>query len=174
MSLREFREAEEEEGYRYELAEGVLEVTEVSGPDHRRVVRNLFRAIARFDAAHPGVIETYGGGSEFRLWIPAQASGRNPDLGVVLEGALPDDQGRTQPALVGEVVSKSSRVRDYETKRREYFLYGVAEYWIIDPFIRRITVLTRGTGDWNEQTARDEQIIPSRLLPGLDSRVADL
>ena len=27
MSLEEFREAEEEEGYRYELARGVLEVT---------------------------------------------------------------------------------------------------------------------------------------------------
>ena len=29
MTLEEFRDAEEEEGYRYELARGVLEVTEV-------------------------------------------------------------------------------------------------------------------------------------------------
>ena len=47
MSLEEFREAEEEEGYRYELAEGVLEVTEIPGPEHRRVVSNLYRAIAQ-------------------------------------------------------------------------------------------------------------------------------
>lgn len=174
MSLEEFREAEEEEGYRYELAGGVLEVTEIPGPAHRRVVGNLYRAIARYDQDHPGFIETYGGGSEFRLWIPARSSGRNPDLGVVLEGTLPDARGRTQPALVGEVASKSSRVRDYETKRREYLLFGIDEYWIVDPLRRQVTVLTRADEDWTEQVVRDDETIPSRLLPGLASRVADL
>ncbi len=34
MTLVEFREAEEEEGYRFELGGGVLEVTEIPGPAH--------------------------------------------------------------------------------------------------------------------------------------------
>jgi Uma2 family endonuclease len=112
MTLEGFRDAEEEEGYRYELGEGVVEVTEVPGTPHRRVVSNLYRAISRYDQEHPGKIESFGGGSEFRLWIPARSSGRNPDLGVVLEGTAPYARGRTQAALVGEVVSRSSKVRD--------------------------------------------------------------
>ena len=38
MTLDEFREAEVEEGYRYELARGVLEVREVPDDDHGQVV----------------------------------------------------------------------------------------------------------------------------------------
>ena len=67
MSLDEFRDAEEADGYRYELAGGVLEVTEVPNTPHRRVVSNLYRAIARYDAEHPGVIESFGGGAGFLM-----------------------------------------------------------------------------------------------------------
>jgi Uma2 family endonuclease len=174
MSIPEFRDADEEEGYRYELARGVVEVTEVPGPAHRRIVGNLYRAIARYDQDHPGLIETFGGGSEFRLWIPGQESGRNPDLGVVLEGSPRDARGRTQPALVGEVVSRGSRVRDYQTKREEYHQFGVLEYWIVDPTLRRVVVLDRSEADWNEHVAKADDLIPSRVLPGLNARVSEL
>jgi hypothetical protein len=40
MTLEEFREAEEEQGYRYELARGVLEVSEVPNDPHGVVVCN--------------------------------------------------------------------------------------------------------------------------------------
>jgi Uma2 family endonuclease len=174
MSIQAFRDAEEEEGYRYELARGVLEVTEVPGPAHRRVVGNSYRAIARYDQDHPGLIETFGGGSEFRLWIPGKESGRNPDLGVVLEGSAKDARGRTQPALVAEVVSRGSRVRDYQTKREEYHLFGVREYWIVDPSLRHVVVLNRLEEAWHEQVAKADDAIPSQTLPGLDARVSDL
>ena len=49
MTLDEFREAQETGGYRYELGEGVLEVTEVPNTPHRRVVGNLYRGIGRYD-----------------------------------------------------------------------------------------------------------------------------
>ena len=42
MTLQEFLEAEEEEGYRYELARGVLEVTEVPNDPHGVTVSNLY------------------------------------------------------------------------------------------------------------------------------------
>jgi len=151
LTLEEFRDAEEEEGYRFELGRGVLEVTEVPGSRHRRVVSNLYRAIGRFDQEHPGVVEWFRGGSEFRLWIPTLTSGRNPDLGVVLEGTPPDAKGRTQPSLVAEVVSRSSRTRDYQTKREEYLDFGILEYWIVDPQRHQVTVLVREAADWSEQ-----------------------
>src|SRR5438132_13084614 len=82
MTLEEFLEAEVEEGYRYELARGVLEVTEVPNDPHGVVVCSLYRAVGRYYERHPGVIYRYGGGAEFQLRLPGMISGRNPDLGV--------------------------------------------------------------------------------------------
>ena len=41
MTLEEYRDAEEEPGYRYELARGVLEVTQVPNDPHGQIVSNL-------------------------------------------------------------------------------------------------------------------------------------
>src|SRR4051794_36233307 len=117
MTLEEFRDAEEEEGYRYELARGVLEVTEVPDDSHGQIVCNLYRALATFQQAHPGVIRRYGGAGEFRLWLPGMNSVRNPDVAAVLQGAPKNLRGRRIPALAAEVVSLGGETRDYETKR---------------------------------------------------------
>ena len=112
-TLEEFRDAEEEEGYRFELRErspgSVIQRFRRPSP---RCQQPVSRRIGRFDQEHPGLVECFGGGSEFRLRIATLTSGRNPDLGVVLEGTPPDAKGRTQPSLVAEVVSRSSRTRD--------------------------------------------------------------
>src|SRR3954466_13897671 len=132
MTLEEFREAEEVEGYRYELARGVLEVTEVPNDLHGQIVSNLYRALARHDQAQPGLILRYGGAGEFRLWLPGMISGRNPDVAVVLRGTPKDHRGRRPPALAVEVVSARGESRDYVTKREEYLVYGLREYWVVD------------------------------------------
>jgi Uma2 family endonuclease len=174
MTLEEFREAEETDGYRYELARGVLEVSEVPNEPHRVVVCNLYRAVNRFEERHSGVIHSYGGGNEFRFWLPGLISGRNPDLGVVLRGAAKDWRGRRVPALAAEVVSRRSIKRDYETKREEYLAYGLLEYWIVDPLKLQVTVLTRRGDVWDEAVFRDEQVIVSLILPGFATTVAEL
>jgi hypothetical protein len=46
ITLEEFREAEELDGYRYELARGVLEVTDVPDDPHGMVVCNITRSMA--------------------------------------------------------------------------------------------------------------------------------
>jgi Uma2 family endonuclease len=174
MTLDEFLDADVVEGYRYELARGVLEVNQVANDPHGIVVCNLYRSVARYDGQHPGVILRYGGGSEFQFLIPGLASGRNPDLGVVLRGAPRDWRGRRKPALAGEVVSRGSVVRDYVTKREEYLAYGLDEYWIVDPLERKVTVLTRRGDTWSEAVFRDEQAIVSLVLPGFATTVAEL
>jgi len=174
MTLEAFMEAEEGEGYRYELARGVLEVSDVLDDPHGVVVCNLYRAISRHRRDHPGVIHRYGGGNEFRFWLPRMISGRHPDLGVVLRGAAKDWRGRRLPALAAEVVSRSSVRRDYETKREEYLAYGLLEYWIVDPLKHQVTVLSRRGDTWNEMVFRDEQVIVSLVLPGFATTVAEL
>ena len=174
MTLQEFLEAEEEEGYRYELARGVLEVTEVPNDPHGVIVSNLYTGVARYHLEHPGFIYRYGGGNEFRFWLPGMVSGRKPDLGVVLRGAPKDFRGRRFPALAAEVVSRGSIHRDYVEKREEFLAYGLLEYWIVDPMKRQVTVLTRRGDVWDEQVVRDDQVIPSLVLPGLLTTVNEL
>ncbi len=174
MTLEEFLDVDIEEGYRYELARGVLEVNQVPNDPHRDVVCNVYRGVARYDERHPGVIHSFGGGSEFQFLIPGLASGRNPDLGVVLRGAPRDWRGRRIPALAAEVVSRGSITRDYQAKREEYLAYGLLEYWIVDPLERKVTVLTRHGDTWSEAVFRDDQVIASLVLPGFATTVAEL
>jgi hypothetical protein len=75
MTLDEFREADEEEGYRYELARGVLEVTEVPNDPHRQIVFNLYQALARYHQAHPDCIHCYGGGPNSASGSPGCSPG---------------------------------------------------------------------------------------------------
>jgi Uma2 family endonuclease len=174
MTLEEFRDADEEPGYRYELARGVLEVTEVPNDPHGQIVSHLYDAIAAYKREHPDVILRYGGAGEFRLWLPGMISGRNPDVAVVLRGTPKNLRGRRPPAFAAEVVSEGGETRDYQTKRQEYLVFGLLEYWIVDPRAHRVTTLVRDGDVWAERVYNDPDILGSMVLPGLQIRVADL
>ena len=171
MTLEEFLETEDEPGYRSELARGMLEVTQVPNDPHGQVVCNLSRIVAGYDATHPGVILRYGGGGEFQLLLEEMGSVRNPDLSIVPKGAPKDDRGRRIPVLVAEVVSANSVDRDHSAKREEYLAYGLLEYWIIDPQLRKLTLLVRHGDRWVEHPCPADQSIPSLVLPGLNATV---
>ena len=174
MTLDDFLEAEEEPGYRYELARGVLEVTQVPDDPHGQVVWNLTRIVAAYDLAFPGVILRAGGGNEFQLLLSRMASGRNPDFSLALQGASTDDRGRSIPVLVAEVVSESSVDRDDRVKSEEYLAYGVLGFWIIDLKLRKLTLLVRHEDNWVERRCLTDQPIPSLVLVGLTATVNDL
>lgn len=176
MTIDEFLEAEEEGGYRYELARGVLEVSEVPDDWHGDLVCWIYQLLATYMAEHPGRIHRYGGGGEFRLWMPEMVSGRHPDVAAVLAGTAPDHRGRRPPSLAMEVVSEGgrARTRDFVTKREEYLAYGLREYWILDPFERRIVVLIRNGDAWIERAFGAEQEAEGVLLPGFRVGVAAL
>ncbi len=174
MTLEEFLDADVVEGYRYELARGVLEVNQVPNDPHFQVVANLYKAVGRYWLEHPDIIRRFGGGNELQLVLPRLISGRNPDLGVVLRGAPRDWRGRRLPALVAEVVSRGSITRNYVTKREEYLVFGLDEYWIVDPLERKVTVLTRRGDTWSEAVFRGDQVIVNLVLPGFATTVAEL
>ena len=174
MTLEEFDEADAEEGYRYELARGVLEVVEVPNDPHGLVVSNAQGLFHEHRRRHPGLIWRIGGGGEFRLRIPTLVSGRNPDVALVLVGTPKDARGRRPPSLVAEVVSKRGEARDYVEKREEYWLLGVREYWIIDPALRRVLMLSRRDEYWEEQTFVGDEVIAGDLLPDFLGTVAEL
>lgn len=177
MSLEEFWEAEEQPGYLYELARGVLEVTNVPNHDHWQILHNIHEAFSTYNRDHPGLILRIGHGSEVRLIIPELESDRHPDLAVLFRDAPRDVLGNQVPLLVVEVVSpgKRARRRDYEAKREEYLALGIEEYWIVDPGLRQVLVLDRRAdgGGWEERTYREAEMLTSLKLPGFAVPVAE-
>jgi Uma2 family endonuclease len=68
------------------------------------------------------------------------------------------------PDLVIEVLSPASRKSDEGLKRKRYDLYGVHEYWIVDPDAETVTIYRRNA-DALERVETPEPIT-SPLLPG--------
>jgi Uma2 family endonuclease len=130
MTLDEFEEADFEEDYRYELARGVLEVSEIPGELHGVIVWILLSAIRDYQRDHPSVIYRAGGGTEYRFRLPVMQSGRHPDVAATLRNTPRDSHGFRRAAMAFEVVSEGAeaRERDYVTNRAEYLAYGLLDY----------------------------------------------
>ncbi len=176
MTLDEFINADAEEGWLYELARGVVEVTEVPGPSHGRDVRRVARLFDRYDERRPGVIKYLAGGGECRIRLPGMASDRHPDQAVYLDPEPPGPNVWTKwvPHIVVEVVSPRGRKRDFIAKREEYLRMGVHEYWILDPKKRQMHVLARVADTWEEIVVPANGVYRTHLLPGLVVRPPEL
>lgn len=71
------------------------------------------------------------------------------------------------PLLVVEVVSKSTKTTDYRSKRSEYAVLEIPEYWIVDPLQGVITVCTLVEGFYDATEFRGEESILSPTFPEL-------
>ena len=80
------------------------------------------------------------------------------------------------PALTVEVVSpgKTNRDRDYRYKRSEYAARGILEYWIVDPELSKVTVLSLVDGLYEETIFEGEQKIISNVIPKFSLTAARL
>ena len=174
LSLDDYLDAEVESGYRYELARGVLEVTEIPNDPHGFTVSEILIALGDYAQAHRELIFRIGGGAEFRFIIPSLISGRHPDVAVALWSTPKDKRGRRAASFAVEVVSKGSKKRDYVAKREEYLAYGLLEYWIVDPTLKQVTVLVREGDAWVEQVVVGDGSAESTVLPGFVVPIAGL
>ena len=178
MTLQEFLDAEETPGYRYELARGVIEASDIPNDPHGQVVDNLHTHYVVYRLNRPGLILRLAHGSDVQVVIPVLDTDRHPDLAIIFQGKAPDAGGRRMPDLVVEVVSpgKKARHRDYVSKRADYLTFGILEYWIVDPRDHLVTVLSRpdSQAEWTERVFRGDDAIVSTLLPGFAMRVQEL
>jgi Uma2 family endonuclease len=177
MTLDEFIEADFEEGWLYELGRGVIDVTEVPGLNHGRIVDRITELFVAYAINNRGVINYRAAGSDCRLRLPGMQSDRHPDQAVYLYEPPPGENQpwtRWVPNIVVEVVSRSGVDRDYDEKREEYLRVGVTEYWIVDPIKRQLLVLQRFGDVWNEVNVAPGTVYRPFLLPGLEVRPEEL
>ncbi len=113
----------------------------------------------------------------------ARVSVRIPDLIVLSEELAIALQGASRsivlmdmppPLLVVEVVSPNQEKRDYRYKRTEYAARGIAEYWIVDPMLQRVTVLAWVEGLYEERVFEWDAQMISPLLGCLALTVAQV
>lgn len=118
-----------DDGNRYELVDGRLDVSPRPAPRHLRAQSRLGYHL--IDIAPDGfeVLPEPG------IWLDAAGRHyRTPDL-VVLRSAdfTADVEVKVPPVLAVEVLSPESVFRDTDIKRREYAAFGVGSYWIVNP-----------------------------------------
>jgi Uma2 family endonuclease len=154
------------DGQKADLIDGVIYM---SSPDSRRANKlTLFLA-----GLFQGFVEARGIGGDvlfsrfaFRL---SDFSAPEPDVAYVRpeRAGLVDEGGmRGGPDIAVEVVSRESRHRDYDLKRRLYEEAGVSEYWIVDPIQKRVEFLLLEEGRYQLAPLEQNRLFRSRALPG--------
>lgn len=122
-----------DDGRRYELVDGRLDVSPAPMPLHTRVSCRLgFQLGVSCDGAFE-----IGEGPGIDL-NAERTHHRIPDV-AVFDDALPE-RGYFQvpPLLAVEVVSPESVLRDNHTKRHEYAAFGIQSYWIVNALADKV------------------------------------
>ncbi|MCC7419868.1 MAG: Uma2 family endonuclease [Planctomycetaceae bacterium] len=171
MTWEEYVQAESDEELTYELSRGVLAVIEVPQVRHNIRASLARRQFDTFWAKNPKRIQLVAAGSECRIPIESLNSDRHPDLAIYLDvppAEVPADEFWSTwiPAIVVEIVSPSSIIRDYHEKPDEYFQFGVSEYWIVDAEKNEMLVYRRVAGRWRTTTVRPGELYRPAALSG--------
>ncbi|QQE66806.1 hypothetical protein GFS31_35090 [Leptolyngbya sp. BL0902] len=164
---------------RYELVDGELVAMPPESPQNLKLARWL---MVQFLKYLPLDRVTYN--TEVAV-MGRRARCRIPDLLVHSEESLLAIQNQPRatlthemppPALVVEVVSpgEANRSRDYRHKRTEYAARGIAEYWIVDPETRQVTICQWVDGQYEDIIFQDAAPISSTVVPELTLTVDQL
>lgn len=127
---------------RAELINGVLYDMTPPGTRHQAIVAGMVTDLTLHVREQGGSCKVYGAPVAVRLNCePNDESWVEPDVVVVCDPAKISDRGcEGAPDLAVEVVSPSSRQKDYLIKTLAYERAGVREYWIVDASCEQVTV----------------------------------
>jgi Uma2 family endonuclease len=173
LTPQEFDEADFEDGWRYELVNGVLIVVPIPLENEADPNEEVGHWLRTYRASHPLGSVLDATLSE-RIVRTGQNRRRADRLIWAGLGRLP--RRYETPTIIAEFVSAGRRnwIRDYETKRDEYLALGVREYWVIDRFRHTLTVFRLHGGKVRKRVFTKEQTYKTKLLPGFELPLAAL
>jgi len=157
----------EDDGYLYDMMEGVLYLTPSGTFEHGTSYGEFFRVLGNFLKKNPlGRITL-----ETDILLPDGGDVLRPDLSFILNENLNIVKKHIHgaPDLICESLSDSTAERDLGEKANRYLACGVKEFWILDPRVQSIRVRYSRDGAWEEHSGN---VLESRLLPGfrIDNR----
>lgn len=167
-----------DDGKRHEIIDGVHYVTPSPFLRHQVIVGRLFLALGNFLAAHPVLGRVFLSPLDVVL---SHYDVVEPDLlfvaGDQLE-ILTEKNVWGAPALVIEILSKSTRKRDQTIKRELFDRTGVREYWMVDSDRQTVAVFRRSEDGAFVRTALltpdEDAALTSPLLPGFELSIRHL
>lgn len=157
------------DGRRHELVDGEHWVTPAPNRRHQHVSMTLSFRLR-------GFLEDQPLGQVFAAPFDVILSEEDivePDLVFISRDRLEilcDEGARGAPDLVIEILSDSTRRRDWQGKRRLYADHGVSEYWLVDPDAERVTIF-RPPGDVKplaDLSREAGEVLSTPLLPGFE------
>lgn len=128
------------DGEHAELIDGQIYYMSPPSWSHQRISRKLHQTIANYIDSNNGKCEILA--APFAVFLNNDDINYvEPDLSVICDLSKLDDKGcHGAPDWVIEIVSPSSKPRDYMTKLFKYRTANVREYWIVDPMKELVTV----------------------------------
>ncbi len=134
----DYETAVPEEGYKFELIQGILHVSPSADPyeqDIALAIYNLVRA-AQAPSGEPIFAHVLVDPRIFVVELPKKGTVPQPDVAAYL--SYPQKPVRSYrgvfPALVVEVVSPAHREKDYQRNPAIYqSVSQILEYWVVDP-----------------------------------------
>lgn len=156
-----------EDGYNYELLDGVVVMSPSPKPKHQVIAGEIFAQLAWFLRDNP-VGEAF---MELDVHLGKGDAGADlvyrPEAIFVVADRIERMRERIvgAPDLVVEVISSGSRGLDEVTKKGDYERFGVREYWLVDPDHDRITFY-RLTNERLVEIQAEGSTFDSEAVPG--------
>lgn len=145
------------DGERAELIDGKIYYMVPPSWKHQKISGKLYQSIANYIDNNNGKCEVLA--APFAVFLNEDDINYvEPDLSIICDLTKLDDKGcHGAPDWIIEIVSPSSKPRDYMTKLFKYRTAGVREYWIVDPD-KQITLVYGFEKDTVEQYNFGEDI----------------
>lgn len=157
-----------DDGRRYEILAGVLNVAPSPNANHQEAVVEITTLVNLFLKA-TGRGKLYVSPFDVRL---ESGTVLQPDVLVVLSEHLDriaTNRVEGPPDLVIEVASPGTATYDRNAKLRAYERAGVPEYWIVDPGTKTIELFTLAGETYHQVGAyQEDSVVPSTVLAGID------
>ena len=159
---------------RYEIVDGELFVTPALRTLHQVIVGNIFAELHQHVRQHRlGRVFVAPYDVVFSMGTVLE-----PDVLFVSSSRLHyigEDNLSGPPDLAVEVLSESTKRLDREVKLKQYALYGVSEYWLVDPEGKNVEVCRRKKEEYElAERLGFGDTLASPLFPGLKLPVASL
>ena len=165
------------EGMQMELIDGELFDMAGATPPHQDIVVQLVIAIGQYIKGKKGDCRVYTAPTD--VFLDAKETGRHcfqPDVFVVCDkDKVRSDGIYGAPDWVIEVLSPSTALKDRYLKTYHYGIFGVKEYWIVDPKAMKVKTYRFPYDSESDGISYsfEEEISPS-LYPGLKIKIADM